>query len=337
VNATLHQFVRRWWAGEAGARGSILDALMAPAEALYRFEVTRRHRRWRERGGARVDGLRVLSVGNLTVGGTGKTPFSAWVARTLTELGARPALLARGYGRDELLLHARWNPEVPVVADPDREAAAHRARVTGADVAVLDDGFQHLRLARDVDLVLLAAEDVFPGRLLPRGPYREPASALERAHGVVVTRRTARTEAAAALEERVTRAFPHLVTASLHLASTAWQTLEGEGASAPRGPVLVAAGVARPDDFATQVSRALEEPAELASFPDHHEYSIRDVERLSARAGGRTLVVTEKDAVKLRTFAERLPPVRVLAQELRWESGASGIQEILAGLAGRET
>jgi len=81
----------------------------------------------------------------------------------------------------------------------------------------------------------------------------------------------------------------------------------------------------------------LEEPAELASFPDHHEYSIRDVERLSARAGERTLVVTEKDAVKLRTFAERLPPVRVLAQELRWESGASGIQEILAGLAGRET
>ncbi len=336
MRARLHRFVRGWWAGEAGVAGAILDALTVPAELLYRAEVTRRRRRSDRQEGARVDGLRVVSVGNLTVGGTGKTPFSAWVARAVAGLGGRPALLARGYGRDELLLHARWNPNVPVLADPDRLEAARRAREAGADVAVLDDGFQHRRLSRDVDLVLLAAEDPFPGRLLPRGPYREPPSALERAHGVVVTRRTAGVEPAAALAHEVGRRFPHLVTATMYLAPGGWQTLRGDAASAPRGAILAVTAVARPEDFAAQLSRTLEERVELASFPDHHEYSIRDVQELRTRAQGRTLVVTEKDAVKLEALEERLPPVRVLAQEVRWESGDPGILELLRGLVAQE-
>ncbi len=334
----LHGFVRRWWAGEAGLRGSVLDLLTAPLEILYRAEVARRGSRLatQSRNNA-VEGLRVVSVGNLAVGGTGKTPLAAWVAQTLAENGGRPAIVARGYGRDELLLHARWNPDVPVVADPDRVLAARRARRAGADVVVLDDGFQHRRLPRDLDLVLLAAEDRFPGRLLPRGPYREPPSALERAHAVVVTRRTAEAHVAAALAERVGSTFPHLRIATLYLAPGRWSALAGDAASPPQGPVLVATTVARPGDFARQVAQALEEPVELASFPDHHEYTLRDVERLSARAGSRTLVVTEKDAVKLGAFRERLPPVRVLGQEPRWESGAPEILELLSGVVTRET
>jgi tetraacyldisaccharide 4'-kinase len=274
----------------------------------------------------------VVSVGNLAVGGTGKTPVAAWVARTLADMGARPALLARGYGRDELLLHARWNADVPVLSGSDRVESARHARESGHDVAVLDDGFQHLRLARDIDLVLLAAEDPFPGRLLPRGPYREPVRALARADGVVVTRRVAPARAALELADAVGRMFPDVTTATLHLALAEWRTLGGEASSAPEGPILAVAGIARPEDFASQLSATLAEPVELAGYPDHHEYSARDIDALAARAKGATVVTTEKDAVKLQAYGDRLPAVRVLTQELRWESGEPDIRNLLSSI-----
>ncbi len=337
MSGGLHRLVRGWWAGQGGVAGRFLQVVTAPAELAYRVEIARRDRRYTRHGGARVAGLRVVSVGNLTVGGTGKTPLAAWVGRTLGELGARPALLARGYGRDEIELHRRWNPGLPVLADPDRLASARLARSRGADAAVLDDGFQHRRLARDVDLVLLAAEDPFPGRLLPRGPYREPIAALERAHGVVVTRRTASPAAARGLAEAVARTFHRATTATLHLAPAGWRALTGEPASAPAGPILAVAGIGRPEDFARQLTEALDGEVELASFPDHHEYTARDVEALAARAKGRTLVTTEKDAVKLEAFADRLPTVRVVTLEPRWESGQPDILALLRDVLKKET
>ncbi len=330
MSARLHRFARRWWAGRAGATGAVLSFLTAPAELLYRAEVARRARKW-EKSAIRVEGLRVLSVGNLAVGGTGKTPVAAWIARVLGARGSRPVLLARGYGRDELLLHERWNPDVPVLAGADRVASARRAQHDGHDVAVLDDGFQHRRLARDVDVVLLAAEDPFPGRLLPRGPYREPPSALGRAHAVLVTRRVASADVAQTLADTVRSRFGQLVTATLHLAPGEWRDLDGRIASAPDGPILAVAGIARPEEFASQLSEVLAGPVELAGFPDHHEYSVRDVEMLLARAGDRTLVTTEKDAVKLRAYGDRLPTARALGQSLRWESGEANIRNLLSG------
>ena len=107
-----------------------------------------------------------------------------------------PALLLSGYGTDEVLLHRSWNPSVPVLADPDRVAGARRAVRDGASTVVVDDGFQHRRLARDLDIVLLSVEDPFPGGVLPVGPYREPAESLARAHAIVLTRRGASIEAA---------------------------------------------------------------------------------------------------------------------------------------------
>lgn len=330
MSAALQRFARRWWAGEAGTTGAVLSILTAPAELLYRAEVARRARKGAA-SATRVEGLRVVSVGNLAVGGTGKTPVAAWIARELVAGGSKPVLLARGYGRDELLLHERWNPDVPVLAGADRVASARRARGDGHDAAVLDDGFQHRRLTRDVDVVLLAAEDPFPGRLLPRGPYREAPRALARAHAVLVTRRVAPAHAARTLADAVRGRFAHLVTATLHLAPGDWRDLDGAVAQAPEGPILAVAGIARPEEFASQLSDVLAGPVELVGFPDHHEYSLRDVEALVARAGGRTLVTTEKDAVKLRAYGERLPTARALGQVLRWESGEADIRNLLGG------
>jgi tetraacyldisaccharide 4'-kinase len=328
--------VRRWWAGHAGPAGRILSVLAAPAEGLFRAAVARRNRRYDRDGGERVAGLWVVSVGNLAVGGTGKTPVSAWVARLLAEQGLETALLARGYGEDELLLHRRWNPGVAVVADPDRRAAARLARRGGAGAAVLDDGFQHRALARDVDVVLLATEDGVPGRLLPCGPFREPISALGRADAVVVTRRTAGPEEARQLAERVARTHPRLPAGVAALLPGGWEDLGGGSGARPTGPVLAVAAVARPEAFAEQVLRVVGASTELMAFPDHHPFGEADARAIRARAGDRTVVVTEKDAVKLQRFAALLEPVRVMVQALVWEAGEEALAEMVTSVAPRE-
>jgi tetraacyldisaccharide 4'-kinase len=322
-----------------GAAGAVLSAVAAPLEWVYAAEVRRRDLRYRATPGARVEGLGVVSVGNLAVGGTGKTPVAAWAVRLLAEAGAHPVLLSRGYGEDEILLHRRWSPTVPVHASADRLAAAQTAREEGADVAVLDDGFQHRRLARDVDVVLLAAEDAFPGRMLPRGPYREPAAALARAHAVVVTRRNAPAAAATALAREIYRRHPAVPVAVLSLLPGDWSTLAGEPADAPEGAVLAAAGVARPETFRRQVAEATGygvSDVELVAFPDHHAFTAADARALRRRAGTRTLVVTEKDAVKLEAQADALGSVRVLGVRLKWEAGEDEVRTLVAALAPRE-
>ncbi len=333
MKAGLHAWVRRWWRGEAGVRGKLASIVAAPFTTLYRTGVAARNRRYDRKGTFEVPGLAVVSVGNLTVGGTGKTPFAAWVVRLVKESGTRVVLLARGYGQDELELHRQWNPSVPVVAGADRVPLALEAARRGAKVAVLDDGFQHRRLARALDIVLVAAEDPFPGRLLPRGPFREPIQALDRAHAVVVTRRTAPADQAARLARRIHILWPHLRVGVLALVPGAWRDLSGGSVAPPQGPTMVAAGVARPEAFATQVERETGRTTQLTPFPDHHVYGEGDVRGLRARAGGRTLVVTEKDAVKLRAYESLLGPVRVLTQTLRWEEGEDAVRALILAAA----
>ena len=129
-----------------------------------------------------------MSIGNLTVGGTGKTPMAAWCVRELRARGAQPAIVMRGVGDDEWRVHGLLNPGIPVVVSPDRAAGLIVARTRGADCAVLDDAFQHRRARRVADIVLLSA-DRWTGaaRLLPAGPFREPLSSLRRADVVVIT------------------------------------------------------------------------------------------------------------------------------------------------------
>lgn len=285
-----------------------------------------------------VEGLRVVSVGNLAVGGTGKTPITSWVARVLAEQGAKPAIVLRGYGRDEVLLHREWTPDLPVVVGRDRSAAAEKARNAGADVAVLDDGFQHRRLDRALDLVLLAVEDPLRERLLPRGPYREPIAELRRATAVVLTRRSTSVDQARAFAAELIRGdrVPRgIVAACVHLEADEVHTLADRRpviASAPLRDPLVLTAVGRPDALRHDVEAMSEGVVELLDYEDHHEFTEEEARMARARAGDRPIVITEKDAVKLRRFSAALGEVLVVRQRLSWDWGEDAIRALLRGV-----
>jgi len=330
VRGALERFARRFWAGELGRAGSILVLALTPLAWLWGAGGALRNRRWVRSGGTRVPGLCIVSVGNLAVGGTGKTPLAGWVARFYADRGHRVSVLTRGYGGDEPLLHRRWSADVPVIVDPDRVRGARAAVEEGRDVAVLDDGFQHRRLARTVDLVVLAAEQGYPGRVLPVEPFREGVGALARATAVAVSRRTATVDEARQLGDAIARRFPHLVVAGFRLVRGRWVDLAGTPRADPSGSLLAVAGVGRPETFFATVC-AVAPSADVESLPlaDHRAYDRRDAERLALRAAGRTLVVTEKDAVKLACHADVLGDVAVLSQAVEWEWGCERIEELL--------
>ncbi len=302
--------------------------LLLPLAPIYRGAVAARtaayRRGWKQR--ARLD-VPVISVGNLSFGGTGKTPTVIALARDLVRLGRRPAILTRGYRRvddqqavvvgpdarrtaaevgDEPLEMARRLPGVPVVVDGDRVRGGAEARRLGADVVLLDDGFQHLRLERDLDLVLLDAGDPWSGgRLPPLGRLREPLGALARADAVLVTKVPVEWRSPVAEIERVLeRIAPRLqvfvsrlVVSRVRVPEQGWQTAE---VLAGRR-VLAFAGLGRPSGFATTLVEAGAEVAATQWFPDHHAYTRDDLSRVVDRAAaiGAVPVTTAKDAVKL--------------------------------------
>ena len=297
-----------WYGTGAGARAA--RAALAPASWLYRAGV--QCRAWRfdhEPHAEHPSPLPVLSLGNITVGGTGKTPVAAWAAAALRARGAAPAIVMRGYGDDEPLVHARLNPGA-VILDADRVRGAARAHDAGADCIILDDGFQHRRIARVSDWVLVAAErwrdDL---RLLPAGPLREPVGALGRADVLVVTRKSASRESAEEIARRLGARFPQLGLALCHL------TLDAlvDARTGERKPlrwladrrVVAAAAVGEPAAFFAQLTAAGAR-LDARSFRDHHAFGAADVAELAAAADRREgLVCTLKDAVKL---APRWPP-----------------------------
>jgi tetraacyldisaccharide 4'-kinase len=296
-------------------------------------------------------GAPVVSVGNLTAGGTGKTPLVEWVASALAREGLRACVLTRGYGRadeskrvlasdgarvlagveecgdEPRLLAERLLGAASVVCDRDRVAAARWARAElGAEVFVLDDGFQHLRIARDLDVVTLDATDPWGGgHLLPRGRLREPASALARADCVVITRAelaedlaALRAEVgrlsggrAAVLTSRVrTRGLVPLVEfgrAADEVVARAASARAGVGVGAP---VAAFCAVGNPRAFFEHLRRDGFGLSYTRAFADHHAYTAADAEAVSreaARAGARSLLTTAKDAVKLRGLGFALP------------------------------
>lgn len=338
MRAAVAVALRRWWAGEGGTAGRVLSAAALPAELLFRSAASLRARAY-DAGLLRVGRapLPVISVGNLTVGGTGKTPLVRWIASQLVAAGRRPALLVRGYGRDEVLLHRRWHPQVPVHVDPDRLRGARAAAAGGADVVLLDDGFQHRRLGRDLDIVVVAAEQPFPGALLPRGPYREPAGALARAGWVIVTRRAAAAGAAEHRADAVRALAPGTRIARARLALHGWTALDGGPAAAPAsGGALAVTAIGDPASFAAMVERETGTRVERLDFPDHHEYSPADVARIRAAARGRTVITTEKDAVKLEPHAAFLPDARVLGVAIELEAGEGELRAALLAAAGAD-
>jgi tetraacyldisaccharide 4'-kinase len=320
----VERFARRWWGGELGTLGRALSVATAPASWIWSAV-----HRARARTPRRIAGVRIVSVGNLAVGGTGKTPIVRWMASELHARGVATCILVGTAASDEAELHSQWNPAIPVLVDRDRAASAERARALGARALVLDDGFQHTEIGRDLDVVVMSADDPFPGHVLPRGPYREAASALGRASAVLVTRRAAKAESALALARTLERAWPGRLAGVLTLAPGHLVRWDGSPAEPPGGGLLAACAVARPEAFADAVREMTGAQVELAAFPDHHPFDRRDALRLRRSAGARTIVLTEKDAVKLVTWKDELGDTLVLQDDLHWDRGEDDVRSRL--------
>jgi tetraacyldisaccharide 4'-kinase len=278
----------------------------------------------------------VVSIGNLSVGGSGKTPVVQRVAAMLRDAGHPVAILSRGYGGrfrgdalvvsdgkevlveakeagDEPVMLARSLPGVVVAVGPRRDVVGRAVEARfGRRVHVLDDGFQHLRLERDLDIVCLDVGDL-DDRPLPAGRLREGPEALGRAHLVLLTRlEAAPEEKLAALEERLGPGRTHRVSRRV----LGWRNLEG-GEAAPPGRVFLFAGIARPERFEGDAGASGAVVVGRAFFADHHRYQAQEIERLAEQArsaGADALGTTAKDAVRL---AELEPgasglPIRVL-------------------------
>jgi tetraacyldisaccharide 4'-kinase len=311
-------------------------AVLTPASVAYRSATWARNALY-DRGtlSAATTDIPVVSVGNLAVGGTGKTPVAAWMAAQLRGGGARPAIVMRGYGDDEPRVHALLNPEVPVVVNADRVAGVRAAAQAGCDVAILDDGFQHRRVARVEDVVLVSADQWRePIRVLPGGPWRETPSALSRASLVLVTRKAADRAATNSLMERLAPLTRTGSGAVAHLELDGLRNVV-TGAVRPlsdlRGStVLVAAGIGDPGSLATQL-RGLGARVEMRSFPDHHLYDSPDIQTLAqdARAFDHMLC-TLKDAVKLGTqWPREGPPLWYVSLRCGIEVGGETVSALL--------
>lgn len=345
---SLREWVPRWWAGEGGAAGRVLDVALLPAEGLFRGIAAVRNRLYDRRiFGVESVPVPVVSVGNLAVGGAGKTPFSAWLAGCLLAWERRPAVAMRGYGEDEVLLHRELNPSVPVFAAARRVEAAREAVAAGCDVVVLDDGFQHRALARDLDIVLVSAEGWSARRrLMPRGPWREDVGALRRAGVTVVTRKSASGQQSSEVADEIRRAVPTVSIVECSLTPSRLRRLTSTD-SAPTDDVrgldwldgrriLAVAALADPRPFFGHLREHAGE-VESVAFPDHHAFSAEEATDLVRRAGERVMVITHKDAVKLRPLLHDHPATYVLEQRVEITAGGEVLDAALRRVLGEGT
>ncbi len=285
------------------------------AEVPYTWAIDYRNRRF-DQGHATAHRVAapVVCVGNLTMGGTGKSPFVVWIARRFRDRGVRVVIVSRGYGaspagqNDEAREMARQLGNVPHIQAADRVAAA-RAAITDyqAELILLDDGFQHRRLHRDLDIVLIdALQPLGHGHVFPRGSLREPFSEIRRADVAVLTRSDMiSAEEQTSVWNHVYRYAPQIISARAHHAPVELVATDGTitGLSALQGErVFAFCGLGNPAGFRQTLER-LEAPlVGFRDFPDHHIYTARDLQALdrAAKAADATLLVcTTKDLVKM--------------------------------------
>jgi tetraacyldisaccharide 4'-kinase len=328
---------RRRGAGAAALRG-----MLRAAEVPYTVAVDWRNRRY-DRGHCvahRVEAA-VVSVGNLTLGGTGKTPMVKWLAQWLTSRGRRVAIVSRGYGangktgNDEAIELSRALPKVPHIQDPDRFAAAEQAiNQFGSQVIVLDDGFQHRRLARDLDIVLLDALEPFGfEHVFPRGTLREPLAGLERAQVVCLSRADAiSANQRGAIQNRVKQLAPAALWCECtHKASSLVDAAgRNQALNALAGKRVAAfCGIGNPAGFRHTLVNTGCQIAAWREFPDHHRFNSTDIaelERMAADCDADAVVCTCKDLVKLPQDSIAGRPLLAVEIEMRFLAG----QELLA-------
>jgi len=332
---SAHRLIRWLWTSRRVdarlVRGGLLP-LAGAYGALARLRAAAYARRWAE---VRMLPLPSVSVGNLTVGGSGKTPIASWIAGHYVRRGLTPGILLRGYhGGDEARVHEEAVPEAKVVTDPDRLAGAHRALQAGAQVLVLDDAYQRQDVSRDLNVVVVSAETsrAVPWPL-PAGPWREGMGALRRADVLIVTRRRAdRVSALAFLGQ-----LAHRVRGPAGLVELSVTRYEGllSGRSVTATEldgkrVVAASAIGDPEAFIAQTKRT-GAAVQAATWRDHHEYSDADIAWL-AKAARKSdhLIVTRKDAVKLvDRWPASVPEPLVARLELVWEEGHDGVVQAL--------
>lgn len=313
----------------------LLAAALRGIEPLYRATIARRNRRFDKGRGVASPGIVTVSVGNLTVGGTGKTPLVVWLAETLKKNRHRPAVLSRGYGGqvgagpvcvdrsvtcgakrfgDEPWLMARRLAGIDIVVGSNRIAGAALARTRGADLLLLDDGFQHRQLARDLDIVLLDSRLPFDnGHLLPAGLLREPVANLSRAQVVILSRHDPEVDNTS-VTRRVQELAPDAEIYAMRNRSLGWFDADGNPQEAP-GRRFGFCGLGNPQPFREDLLADAAPLTGFRIFRDHHRYTTDECRQIlqAARANDATPVTTEKDLMRMgRAPAELLAAVRVL-------------------------
>jgi tetraacyldisaccharide 4'-kinase len=309
----LLEFGREALAGRVhGPKAALFRAAASLVEPFYSAVTTGRNTAFDRRWLQSFDlGRPTISVGNITSGGTGKTPVVQWLAGRLRQAGHRPAILMRGYASgpdgksdEQMLLDRGLNsgsePKIPVMANPSRVegAAAVRASEPSVDRFILDDGFQHRRARRGFDLVLINATDPFGGgRVLPRGTLREPLNGLRRADAFLITRVSlAPPDAVETIAKRLA-GFDAPIYRCDHGSTLNPDRLAGK-------PIVAVSGIGDPESFERQLTAGGATATDRIRFGDHHRYTAADVAAITRRARGASLITTEKDWVKIAPLVD---------------------------------
>jgi tetraacyldisaccharide 4'-kinase len=315
----------------------LIGLVLWPLGALYGLLMRCRRGMYR-RGWLRSEGVSVpvICVGNLTVGGTGKTPMVAWLVGQLRSMGRKPAILTRGYksaaGQSDEATLLEQLTGAPVFVDADRIAGAKKAIEQGADVLVMDDGFQHLRLRRDGNIVLIDAINPFggglwPGTALPAGRMREGVHALGEADAIVFTRTNqAPAEHTADLWSRIAEIAPRALLATAEHKPSA--VIDETGQSQPVDTlagkkVFLFCGLGNPEGFRRTAESLKADVVGVHWLGDHAKYTPPRVQELltkAKRCGADVLLTTQKDGVKLPA-GQTDPPIRQLAIEMDLTDG----------------
>jgi tetraacyldisaccharide 4'-kinase len=345
-----------WWAAPARAGLAVLSGLYGGVVGTYRAGFDLGLLRT-----ARVP-CRVVSVGNITVGGTGKTTTVRWLVRRLQGMGAAPAVLSYGYRSDaedpvtvvadrddirapveltgdEPQLLARSLPGVPILAGRKRVLSARRAcEEFDASVCVLDDAFQYWRLEKELEILLVNATEPFGnGHLLPRGELREPLWGIRRAHAAILTHAAWKDEAERRrLRERLRELHPGLVIAEARHRPLRLRD-HAAGSEVPveelgRGSWLALSALGQPESFERTLSELGAREAVPARFKDHHRYTEEELAALAGRVrteGLAGIVTTEKDGVKIPPGWLKGVPCRVVEIDLEFLSGQDEIERLL--------
>ena len=262
------------------------------------------------------------------MGGTGKTPVVAAIAQWLIDAGHLPSILTRGYGRadavdgvvvidrataidhagDEPMMLSRQVPGATVCVSPDRYLGGVLAEKLGCTVHLLDDGFQHLELARDLDILVTTIGEIPNGRVIPAGRLREPIDAAARAHFLVVTDATSGAASAEAWSLGISQSCGSLRRLGEPVG------IRDQGSGIRDQKVLAVAGIANPERFVTSLRDAGYTVVDSIAFPDHHRYSAKDLATIEAKlksSGAAAVVTTDKDAVRFEALAPSFPLYRV--------------------------